>query len=367
MRIALYCGHNFMPWGPRSLWSGIGGSEEAAILVTRELARLGCDVTVYTNLEPGARGVHDGVRWLPCASFDDEPPGDVFIAWRTAAYVELAKGWGQAHHWLHNRQDDPYPEHITPRLDRLFVVSRSHANDAGFSARERAKVYVTSNGLDPRFFRDAGYNEPDRAIYASCPARGLLEVLDMWPRIRRAVPAAKLDVYNGFTPVYEAMAALYPGLQLVKTRILPKLEQPGVTFHGMVGQDKLAEGFARAGVWVYPTTTRETSCITAMKALAMGCIPITSGIAGVGETLDGRDFGPTHPTRSIADSRWRLWLFRRRVIRAMKEGASDTWRAKRKAWSEWARERYSWHNVAADWLALFRDIEASKHPHERVA
>lgn len=356
-----------MPWGPQSLWKGIGGSEEAAILVTRELARLGCDVTVYADLEPGAQGVHDGVRWLPYESFGSEQPGDVFIAWRTAAYVELADGWSQVHHWLHNRQDEPYPAHITPRVDRLFVVSRSHATDSGFSPREREKLYVTSNGLDPRCFRDAGRNEADRAIYASCPARGLLHVLDMWPRIRRAVPTAKLDVYNGFTPVYEGMAAHYPGLLLMKQWIVARLDQPGVTFHGMVGQDELADGFARAGVWVYPTSTRETSCITAMKALAMGCIPVTSGIAGVGETLDGRDFGPTHPERSIDDSRWRLWLFRRRVVRAMKEGASDAWLAKRRAWSAWARERYSWSQVAAGWLALFREIEASKHPHERVA
>lgn len=367
MRVALYCGHNFMPWGPRSLWSGIGGSEEAAILVTRELARLGCDVSVYADLEEGARGIHDGVRWLPYESFGEERPGDVFIAWRHPEFVELADGWRQVHHWLHNRQDLPYPPHVTPRVDRLFVVSRSHAEDAGFSPREREKLFVTSNGLDPRFFRDAGNNEPDRAIYASCPARGLLHVLDMWPRIRRAVPAAKLDVYNGFTPVYEGMSAYYPGLQLIRDRVLAKLDQPGITFHGMVGQDRLADGFARAGVWLYPTATRETSCITAMKALAMGCIPVTSGIAGVGETLAGRDLGPAHPTRSIDDSPWRLWLFRRRVVRAMREGASAEWRAKRMAWSAWAREHYSWSRVAAHWLALFREIDARKGSHARVA
>jgi hypothetical protein len=35
--------------------------------------------------------------------------------------------------------------------------------------------------------------------------------------------------------------------------------------------------------------------------------------------------------------------------------------AKRRAWSEWARARYSWADIARDWLALFRDVERQKH------
>lgn len=356
-----------MPWGPQSLYSGIGGSEEAAILLMRELARQGCDVTVYANLTPDTRGVHDGVRWMPCSSFGSQPPGDVFVAWRNAEHVALATGWRQVYHWLHNRQDLPYPSHITPRVDGILLVSRDHGKDEGFGADERAKFHYTSNGLDPEFLRAPGNNEPDRAIYASCPARGLHEVLAMWPRIRRAVPSAKLDVYNGFTPVYDGMTLHYPSLQVIKQMVLQKLDQPGVTFHGMVGQDRLAEGFAKAGVWVYPTPTRETSCITAMKALAMGCFPVTSGIAALAETLGGRDFGPVHPEKPITGSRRRLWLFRRGVIRAMNEGTTRGALTRRIEWSRWARESYSWRTIASGWIDLFRAVARQKGSHERVA
>ena len=115
------------------------------------------------------------------------------------------------------------------------------------------------------------------------------------PAIKRAVPHAKLDVYHGFTPVYDAMAELYPGLNEIRRDLLRLLDETekregGVRFHGMVGHKRLAEGFAAAGVWMYPTETPETSCITAMKALAMGCLPVTSGYAVLGETLGGARF-----------------------------------------------------------------------------
>ena len=360
MRVVFYCGKNFLPWGPASLYSGIGGSEEAAIHMAVQLARLGCDVSVYGDPPPGSSGLQNGVRWLPYQAFAAESPGDVFIAWRGAEFVRFGEGWRQVHHWLHNRQETPYPADAAARIDRLLLVSRHHGTDRGFETLDRRKIYYTSNGLDPAFLRPAGRNEPDRAIYASCPARGLLQVLEMWPRIRRSVPTATLDVYHGFNEVYHAMAGWYPGLLTVKAAVLELLDQKGVTFHGMVGQDRLADGFARAGVWVYPTETPETSCITAMKALAMGCLPVTSGYGALGETLGGRDLGPVHPTKPISTSTWRRWMFRRRVIEAMKRGGSPELTGKRLAWSQWARERYSWADIAGDWLALFRDVERQK-------
>jgi glycosyltransferase involved in cell wall biosynthesis len=360
MRVALYCGENIQQWGPSSLYSGIGGSEEAAIHMAAHLARLGCEVTVYGGPLPGAPVVHNGVRWVSHTAVGGDPPGDVFIAWRSAEFVDFGAGWRQVYHWLHNRQEFMYPAETAARVDRVLVVSKHHATDAGFEAIDPRKIYCTSNGLDAEFLRPAGRNEPHRAIYASCPARGLLTVLEMWPQIRRAVPTATLDVFYGFTDVYEAMSRYYPGLVSIKYAVLQLLDQKGVTFHGMVGQDRLADGFARAGVWVYPTECAETSCITAMKALAMGCLPVTSGYAVLPETLGGRDLGPVHATRLITGSRRRLWSFRRRVIAAMKRGGRADVIATRLAWSQWARERYCWARIARDWLTLFHDVDVEK-------
>jgi glycosyltransferase involved in cell wall biosynthesis len=358
--VTFYCGDNVVPWGPPSLLEGIGGSEEAAIHMARHLHLLGCRVTVYGR--PGAfAGVHEGVRWVAFDEFDPNWPGDIFIAWRDAAYVSLGERWNQVYHWVHNRQDFDYPEDAARLVDRILLVSSHHATDPGFDGIPRRKLFCTSNGLDEGFLRDPGRNEPHRVIYASCPARGLLALLDMWGSIKRKVSTARLDVFNGFTPVYEDMARAYPGLHYIKKLVLDRLDQDGVTFHGVVGQHRLAEGFAQAGVWAYPTDCRETSCITAMKALAMGCLPVTSGCGAITETLGGRDFGPADPEKFISESHIRMWTFRRRVVWAMKHGASRQMMARRLEWSRWARKRYSWRAIAESWLRLFAEVAAEKH------
>jgi glycosyltransferase involved in cell wall biosynthesis len=360
-KVALYCGDNPIPWAPPSLYTGIGGSEEAAIHMASALQDRGCRVVVYGKPPGDCARAYDGVLWMPYGCFPQGPPGDIFIAWRDAEHVLLSNGWKQVYHWLHNRQETPYPPHLMQRVDRILLVSKHHASDVGLAHVSPRKLYSTSNGLAPAFLCEPGNNEAHRAIYASCPARGLLTTLDMWPKIRRRVPTAHLDVYHGFDSIYEYMARFYPGLHGIKRAVIRRInESEGVTFHGMVGQDRLAEGFARAGVWLYPTETAETSCITAMKALAMGCLPITSGFGALTETLGGRDLGPIDPRKPISRSKIRLWKFRREVVKAMQAGNSERARETRLEWSRWARERYSWTKVANDWCRLFNEVAAEK-------
>jgi len=294
------------------------------------------------------------------------------VAWRCADHVRLARRHRFVFHWLHNRQEWGYPEDVAERVDRIILVSRHHREDPGFAGVDPRKLYCSSNGLDEEFLRPPGQNEPHRVIYASCPARGLIPLLEMWPRVRKRVPDATLDVYYGFTAVYDDMARMFTGLLYIKARVYQLLEQMaphGVTFHGMVGQDRLAEAFARAGVWAYPTECRETSCITAMKALAMGCLPVTSGYGVLGETLGGRDLGPTHPERLIGRSRWRLRRYLGRLVFALEAGERDEWRARRLEWASWARARYSWQEIVEDWSHLFDEVAreaGARSPHTQL-
>lgn len=358
--MTFYCGDNFDDWGPRSVETGIGGSEEAVICMARELAVLGCDVSVYCRLSPDSPERDRGVRWLPFQSFSDDEPGDVFIAWRRPEYLERGRKWRQRHQWLHDRWDFIYPDDAAAAVDRVLLVSHDQGTDPGLGRVPREKMHFTTNGIAAEFLRDPGANEPERAIYASCPARGLIDVLEMWPDIRRAVPAARLDVYYGFNGAYQAMADLYPFLDVIREKVMRLVEQPGVTYHGRVGHHELADAFARSGLWIYPTECPETSCITAMKALAMGCLPITSGRGALAETLDGHDLGPVDPKRAITKSRWRMWRFRRAVIRTMRNGRRPELMRKRFEWARWARERYAWSRVAREWLELFARVEREK-------
>src|SRR5206468_2315796 len=63
-------------------------------------------------------------------------------------------------------------------------------------------------------------------------------------------------------------------------------DQPGVAWHGSVSQPVLLQNLARTGLFLYPNTFAETSCMAAIEAQAAGCVVITSAKAGLNETVE---------------------------------------------------------------------------------
>jgi tetratricopeptide (TPR) repeat protein len=91
--IVIFCGQGYEEWGPHTLDKGMGGSEEAVIYLSRELSKLGYEVTVYgevphrvwdTTEEPKDYNVH----YLPWKQIDMRDQFNVFVSWRAPQYIE---------------------------------------------------------------------------------------------------------------------------------------------------------------------------------------------------------------------------------------------------------------------------------------
>lgn len=69
------------------LHGGVGGSEEAIIFLSKELASLGAwRVEVYAEPPQRYYGAEiDGVAWYPLGAYDPHEPADVFVAQRYGA------------------------------------------------------------------------------------------------------------------------------------------------------------------------------------------------------------------------------------------------------------------------------------------
>ena len=160
---------------------------------------------------------------------------------------------------------------MQPFLDALsgiFVLSRHSARQ--FPAWVQPKLLLTANGLPPHLLRD-GPNDPCRLLYSSWPSSGLELLLESWPAIRAGAPCARLDVYYGFelwwaTAMYRREAWFVAW----RRRMEGLLNQTGVRYHGMVGHAAMADAYAAAGFYVYPTDTPETAPINLMKAQVGG-------------------------------------------------------------------------------------------------
>lgn len=88
--IAIYCGPANETWGPDTLANGMGGSEEAVVYLSRELAKLGWSVTVFNDREEDY--VDDsGVVYRPWTVLNPYDEFDVFCAWRAPSFTRGIK------------------------------------------------------------------------------------------------------------------------------------------------------------------------------------------------------------------------------------------------------------------------------------
>lgn len=128
---------------------------------------------------------------------------------------------------------------------------------------------------------------PHSVGYFSSYDRGLECLLGMWLKIREQVPDATLDIYYGWDSFDKANKGNTERMRW-KWGIIKKLHElkaHGVTEHGRVSHEELAQKMKEIQVWAYPTEFTEIHCITALKAQEAGCYPIVTEVAALKETV----------------------------------------------------------------------------------
>lgn len=129
--------------------------------------------------------------------------------------------------------------------------------------------------------------KPYSVGYFSSYDRGLECLLNMWPKIKEQVPEATLDIYYGWNS-FDAVHTKNPEMMKWKWQMIRKLndlKDQGVTEYGRVDHKTLAQKMKEIQVWAYPTEFTEIHCITALKAQRAGCIPVTTKVAALAETV----------------------------------------------------------------------------------
>lgn len=372
--IAIYCGNGPLGiWGPWSLEKGIGGSEEAVVRLSRELADQGWEVVIYAtpgekagmdntmkfNVEPGTFPPEtEGKRlfpvWKQYWEFNPEDEFDVLVAWRMPSFFDNKFKARKQYLWLHDvMEKEEFTEERLSRIDKVIVLSKYH--ESLFPMIPKDKIFLSANGITPLDFEaedDKHKRDPYRIIYMSSHIRGLALIYDIWPDVKKAVPDAKLDIYYGWES-YVSMNHNNPGNQpggMAWMRMMQAWEKKldGATDHGKIGQQQIVEEIQKSGVWAYPCPFPEIYCITAIKAQAGGAVPVSSDFAALDETVQ---FGKKiHMTQKDEDQPVGNWdkkevaEYRDALIDALKNPDQFD----RDKMQKWARTQ-SWANVAKSW------------------
>jgi hypothetical protein len=106
----------------------------------------------------------------------------------------------------------------------------------------------------------------------------------MWPKIKLAVPEAKLRIFYG----WETLEKIMPlqEFKKYKKEMEELMDQEGVTHLGRLSHKDVIKEMLGAGIWAYPCIDfTEVSCITAMNAQIAGAIPVVIPKAALNETV----------------------------------------------------------------------------------
>lgn len=354
----------FEPWHPRLIEKeGSGGTEACIIEVAKRFAADGWRSVVFGT--PGRyRGTEvDGVEyWDTPSDYDAAEPFTVAVSVRAPDVFDANLNAKFRVLWMHDVsvgdvQEGPWGDRFE-RFDMMVAVSEWHANHLQKAYKvDPAKVTHIYNGFDPSLFT-AGFDVPKKPfsmVYASSPDRGLENLLEIWPVVRKHYPEATLDVFYGWHSV-DRILALRPNHPLahLKNRILTLLYQVNdgsINWVDRVSRTELAKHYAKASVWAYPTAFCETFCITALETQAAGIIPVTTRLAALQETVASSELLVSGHAGN-KDYRKRYM----EVLQGVLEGSEEVkahWRLQGRFHAETV---FSWDNAYADWKRL---IEAA--------
>jgi glycosyltransferase involved in cell wall biosynthesis len=288
----LYTGAAWERWSPKNVdQGGIGGSETCAVFLAREFSKRGYEAHVFSDCGD-MEGVYDGVQYHKYDQFPQfvsQRYINLFVSSRLTDVFDLPIKAGRKVCWVHDiwLHPDRNASINRDKIDKFICLSPWHRDFfCGHHNIPPSQVCIVRDGIDLNRFNQSQKREKGRIIYSSSPDRGLDVLLTVFPRIRQAVPHATLHVYYGFNNWEKAVVARNNPDEVRRLQYIKQLlNQPGVTFHGRVGQQELALEFLKSELWAYPTYFTETFCITAAEAMASGLPIVTSNLAALNTTV----------------------------------------------------------------------------------
>jgi glycosyltransferase involved in cell wall biosynthesis len=234
-----------------------------------------------------------------------------------------------------NWQAGRYANRFKIKTKSLHVIH--NAVSSAFESPARQKPY---------FFEAA---RPPVLIYSSTPFRGLDVLLSAFPLIRSLVPDCTAQIYSSMA-VYSESDDRYKALYDRCRRT------DGVEYHGSVSQTELSGAYADADIFAYPSTFRETSCISLMEAMASGCVVLTTDLGALSETAAG--FGHLCVRSQGSSDEEFANEYARFAARTIQEAVKNpiSYRDRLDEQREFVAKNYVWSARAAEWEQLLKAI-----------
>ena len=294
---------------------GLGGSESAVILMTKELVRLGMEVVVFNDCisDDSRPGNYDGVIYKPLSQVENDYVFDIMIASRSIVafapdhireqfktflkipnFKKIKQGSKHKILWMHDTfcdGDDLIEDLVVSgHINEIFTLSDFHTNYITNCTHGRRRnfevlkkhIFETRNGIGKyNGWVDIRDKDPDLFVYNASVTKGMIPLVEkIWPRIKKQIPQAKLKIIGGY---YRFRTEHGPDEQEKKWHQMVAAN-PDIEFTGIITQKEIADILTQASYMVYPSAFPETYGISSLESLNYNTPIITCNFGALEET-----------------------------------------------------------------------------------
>jgi len=323
----------------------LGGSESSLVSLARNWAAMGRRVTVFCNCDKP--GIYDSVNYRPNYEFfyvARDSSIKLLIALRYEEYLNCLAQVDRKVLWLQDVPQTRLYQHlkVLPEADLVFL-SQYHKDIWGKNFDLTAhQVTLLTNGFDSSFFKTLAPKKR-QIIYASRPNRGLSVCLEVFKKLKESYTDLELKVCT-----YSQEKNIEDDNEYAPYLNGDKVS--GVTYLGQLNKNELALELSSSLFLLYPNTSQlETSCVTAIEAMAAGCPVITSDQGALSETVKNTEGGYVVPYISQTEA------FINNLLEITSELLRDPVKLQvlQQKCLDFAYARYSWDKLVHDWDLLF--------------
>lgn len=279
---------------------GLGGSESAIILLSKELVKIGFDVTVFCKTDKP--DTYDGVRYFDLSYLTNEQEEyEILISSRSVLpyapdiiredvlkeyncdilwYRNLVVKCKYKILWMHDTfcSGDEWLQDILSDglFDEIFTLSdwhntyistAYHYDVKRFPEFFKSKTFSTRNGI-VNYGNDVDITKKDKNhfVYNASISKGMYPLLEtIWPLVKQSIPTARLTVIGGY---YAFNDKSPDSFENQFNRLMEKHNNNNdITFTGIIKQSEIAEIMKNASYFLYPNVYPETFGISVTEAL----------------------------------------------------------------------------------------------------
>ena len=343
----------FKQWsGSSIIKEGVGGSETYIIEMSKYIKKNSSyEVVVFCNC-PQAE-IYEGVKYLHLSEFFkyvSEMEFEHCVISRFSEYIPVAiRGHAKNIHLVaHDLTMSGNVLPVHPKIKNILCLTDWHKRY--FLERFNQFKDITYGfhyGIDFTHFQYR--NEPkikNSFIYSSFPNRGLIVILNMWPRIITRYPDATLNLFCDMGNKW-SNDNFPQEMQTIK-QLLEMLKPYGVVNHGWVDKPTLGKFWRQSRVWFYPCKFKETFCLTALECALSKTFAITNNLASLEDTVGDRGIRLDCDEFTVLNQEWQNKAFD--VICAYLDQPQEMTDYIERNY-EWAME-HSWEQRAIEFLKI---------------